>query len=68
MELNYVRNCVLHRGGVVDARVVAEAPNSGLAVGDVIRIVQEDYLRYFRAVGSFAQELLKGAIASRHAR
>jgi hypothetical protein len=67
-ELNYIRNCILHRGGVVDSRVNEEAPESGLVVGDILHIVQEDYFRYYRAVGSFAQEMLEGTIASRHAR
>lgn len=67
-ELNYVRNCLLHRGGIVDSRVRLEAPNAGLAIGDVIHVTQQDYLRYFNAVGTFAQEILNGTLASRHAR
>ena len=67
-ELNYVRNCILHRGGVVDRRVTEEAPNSGLAVGDFVHIAEERYLRYYKSVGSFAQQMLEGSIASRHTR
>lgn len=67
-ELNYVRNCILHRGGVVDSRVSLEAPKAGLAVGDVVHVSEQDYSRYFNAVGSFALEILNGTIASRHAR
>jgi hypothetical protein len=67
-ELNYVRNCILHRGGIVDPRVSQEAPRIGLSVGETVRIGREDYLRYFGAVGAFAQQVLEGAIASRHAR
>lgn len=67
-ELNYVRNCILHRGGIVDSRVTLEAPSSGLAVGNEIRVRQEQFSRYYKAVGSFATEILKGTIDSRHAR
>lgn len=67
-ELNYVRNCILHRGGIVDARVVQEAPQSGLSPGDVVRVTQESYLRYYDAVGAFAHAILVGTLAGRHAR
>ncbi len=67
-ELNYVRNCLLHRGGTVDSRVTREAPSSGLAVGDMVHFTYEGYQRYFRAVGAFAQAMLEAAIASRHGR
>lgn len=67
-ELNYVRNCILHRGGIVDSRASQEAPKIGLSVGDTVRVERDDYLRYFGAVGAFAQQVLEGAIASRHAR
>lgn len=67
-ELNYVRNCLLHRGGTVDSRVAREAPNSGLAVGDVVHFTHDGYQRYFRAVGAFAQAMVEAAVASRHGR
>lgn len=67
-ELNYVRNCILHRGGVVDWRVSEEAAKIGLAVGDEVHITEQDYFRYYEAVGSFAQAMLVGTIASRHIR
>jgi hypothetical protein len=67
-ELNYVRNCLLHRGGIVDDRVNAEAPGLGLSTGDAIRIGQSTYLEYFDAVGKFAVALLGGAVKSRHVR
>jgi len=45
-ELNYVRNCLLHRGGIVDDGVATEAPNLGLATGASVHIGQASYLAY----------------------
>jgi hypothetical protein len=67
-ELNYVRNCLLHRGGVVDAKVVQEAPQLGLAPGDQVLVGKQAYIDYFDAVGEFAKSLLSGAMNSRHAK
>ncbi|WP_395703120.1 hypothetical protein [Aquabacterium sp.] len=67
-ELNYVRNCLLHRGGVVDEKVAQEAPKLGLTTGSQVHIGKQDYADYFDAVGDFAKKLLSGAMGSRHAR
>ena len=67
-ELNYVRNCILHRGGVVDDRVTREAPKLGVAPGDALHIGQSSYLDYYDAVGKFAVALINAAIKSRHVR
>lgn len=67
-ELNYVRNCILHRGGIVDGRGSVEAPRLALCTGDSIRVTKETYLEYFSAVGEFAQQILEATIKSRHAR
>lgn len=66
-ELNYVRNCLLHRGGVADNKAKAEAPNLNVVSGEHIKIATPRYLRYFDAVKHFATALLSGAVASRHA-
>jgi hypothetical protein len=67
-ELNYVRNCLLHRAGIADERAAREAPDLGLAIGAPIKISSKRYLRYFDAVAQFAQALLKGAIGSSYLR
>jgi hypothetical protein len=67
-ELNYIRNCILHRGGIVDDRVTKEAPNLGVVAGASLRIGQSDYLSYYDAVGKFALALINAAIKSRHVR
>lgn len=67
-ELNYVRNCLLHRGGVVDERAAVEAPFLGLAAGDSVHINGARYLQYFEAVSEFARALLKGVMESPYVR
>ncbi len=67
-ELNYVRNCLLHRAGVADERSNIEAPTLGLNVGDKIKISSTQYSHYFEVVGQFAKALLNGVIHSRYIR
>lgn len=67
-ELNYVRNCLLHRAGVADERANIEAPTLGLKVGEEIKIPSNRYGYYFEAVGQFAQALLHGVVHSKYIR
>jgi hypothetical protein len=67
-ELNYVRNCLLHRAGFADERAPQEAPALALQIGMPIKIGSKQYLQYFDAVAEFAQALLKGVIGSRYLR
>ena len=67
-ELNYARNCLLHRGGIIDDRAKIEAPRLVAHIGKPIPLTRSDYLRYFDAASAFAQALLTGALASSHAR
>jgi hypothetical protein len=67
-ELNFVRNCLLHRGGTVDDLVNTEAPALKLAVGESIRVGRKAYLSYYDAVSTFAKALLQAAVQSRHVR
>jgi hypothetical protein len=65
-ELNYVRNCILHRGGRVDERAAVEAPALNLALGSPILVDSKRYKKYFNAVAEFAQALLAGVLRSRY--
>ncbi len=65
-ELNYVRNCFLHRGGAVDERAAKEAPNLGVPLGDKIRISEGQAKRYLKGVSDFTMALLTGVQESRH--
>lgn len=67
-ELNYVRNCLLHRGGMADERAALEAPNLGLTLGDSICINGARYLQYFDAASEFARALLNAVLKSPYIR
>lgn len=66
-EFNYVRNCFLHRGGIVDERVNAEAPDLKLTPGEKLKISSGAFLRYFDAAGEFAKALLHATKSSSYA-
>lgn len=67
-ELNYVRNCLLHRAGITDERAKTEAPSLSLKIGEKIKIPSVRYSHYFEAVGQFAQALLYGVVHSSYIR
>ena len=56
-ELNYVRNCALHRNGVVEQRKNIEAPTLPVSIGSRLNISDELFLRYYDAVGKLLCEL-----------
>jgi hypothetical protein len=63
-EANAVRNVLVHRGGVIDQRAVEEAPSLAPMLGSEIRIGRDELLRYYKAIGAYAQALLEGAVNS----
>ena len=65
-QLNYIRNCLLHRGGIVDSRAAEEAPSLGIAVGQPIRVTREMFLRNFDAASGFTSALFTAVLTSRH--
>jgi hypothetical protein len=67
-EINYARNCLLHRGGVVDERSRVEAPALDVDMGSEIVVTSARYLKYYDAVSEFSKALLAGVLASRHIR
>ena len=67
-EINYVRNCLLHRAGITDERASVEAPGLSLQLGAPVKIPGARYLHYFDSVGTFAQALLGGVLRSCYVR
>jgi hypothetical protein len=58
-EINSVRNCILHRGGIIDnraAKVGALRP----FLGKQIPITRDRYLEYYDAIGDFLSEMMDG--------
>ena len=59
LELNAVRNCLVHRGGIIDEKAVSEAPSLLVLKGTEIKIGSKDFLRYNEAVSAWVITLLK---------
>lgn len=64
-EINNVRNCILHRGGIIDDRA-AQIGTLRPYLGKQLPITQARYLEYYDAIGDFLGEMLRGVIASRY--
>lgn len=63
-EMNYVRNCFMHRSGIVDERASTEAPGLGLNIGEQIVVSRKRYMDYLQAVSVFASALMGGVVSS----
>lgn len=57
-ELNQVRNCLLHRAGRADRRLVDACPWLGLEVGQQIKVPGEATQRYISSVLLYVTELV----------
>lgn len=56
-EVNAVRNCLLHRGGVADSALAVQAPALSLVVGDMVKLTSQMMDTYYKAVSDFAVAL-----------
>lgn len=65
-EINNVRNCLMHRGGIIDARAAQSVAALRPFLGKQMPITEARYLEYYDVITSFLQEMLKGLIASSH--
>lgn len=65
-EINVVRNCLLHRGGVIDDRAAQSVEILKPLMGQEIAITRARYLAYYDAIGAFLKAMLQGVIDSRH--
>lgn len=62
-EANSVRNCVLHRGGVIDDRAADMCGALRPLLGKKIVISRESYLDYYDAISAFLLAMSKGVVA-----
>lgn len=63
-EANSVRNCLLHRGGVIDERAANSCGSLRPLLGEKVLINQQKYLEYYDAISEFLLAMSKGAISS----
>lgn len=58
VELQQVRNVLVHRRGIADRQLLEACPWMDLAIGDQVVVTSEDLLRYVRALSSYLAELI----------
>lgn len=66
-EINEVRNCILHRGGIIDGRA-AQIGALRPYLGKPLPITKARYLEYYEAIGDFVKEMMNGVLASSYIR
>jgi hypothetical protein len=67
-EINAVRNCLLHRGGIIDDRAAQAVGALRSFLGKSIQITSPRYLEYYDAISTFLQAASNGVIKSKYIR
>lgn len=65
-EMNYVRNCLLHRSGIADERALRDAPALAPTPGERLVVSENRIQTYAAAASDFAVALLGAAVGSRY--
>jgi hypothetical protein len=63
-EMNAIRNCILHRGGIIDDKAVEHAPALCPYIGQRFNISQASYLVYYDALKTFLISMLREVVQS----
>jgi hypothetical protein len=53
LELSQLRNCLVHRSGVADSRLIEKCPWLGLSAGQRIRLSAADFRRFYLGALSY---------------
>lgn len=64
LKAGAVRNCIVHRGGLIDTRAATQVPLLEPMIGQTYRVSSEEYLQVHSAAGSFATNLIRSIVAS----
>lgn len=67
-EINSVRNCLLHRGGIIDDKAAQSVGALRPLLGKQIPITSARYQDYYAAVSAFLQAMLNGVLGSSYVR
>ena len=65
-EINAVRNCIMHRGGILDEKATHDVMLKRYQLGQKIVINNELYMEYHRVISKFAVSLLGEAANSKY--
>ena len=60
-ELAAVRNVIVHRAAIADARLIELCPWLGLEIGDEVTVGREAFIRYMSSASSFAASIVESA-------
>lgn len=63
-EVNSVRNCILHRGGILDDKASKDIFIGTHKIGNKINITKAVYMAYFDAIRKLATQLMQAIIES----
>lgn len=66
LSANALRNCIMHRGGIIDKKAINQAPELSLWLGKKYNLTSDDYLKYYDAVTAWLSSLLDSAIKSKY--
>lgn len=65
-EANCVRNCIVHRGGIIDSKAAQSVAALRPFLGKKISITKQRYLEYYDAIGKLLGAIMDAAIASKY--
>jgi len=66
LEANALRNCIMHRGGIIDKKAISQAPQLNQWLGKKYNLSSDSYLKYHDAVGAWLTSLLGSIIESKY--
>jgi len=65
-EINAIRNCIMHRGGILDKKAAHDIVSNRHCVGQKIKVSNELYLEYYEVISKFASTLLRASTESKY--
>ncbi len=65
-EANWVRNCLMHRGGIIDAKAAQSVATLRPFLGRKLPLTKQRYLEYHDAIGKLLGAIMEAAIASKY--
>jgi hypothetical protein len=67
-EINSVRNCLLHKGGIIDEKAANLCPSLRPYKNCKFQIGEKLYLEYYEAISLFSQAFLESVVKSKYIR
>lgn len=65
-EVNAVRNCILHRGGIIDDKAIDESDDLSEFYDKKLILDNNLYLKYFDAISDFSREFSSSILKSKY--